>query len=166
MSDSPVEDLRKEIQAGRVLVIVGSGVSTGATKGNPLASWTGLLKNGVDRCVSVRGLDSKWADRVRAEIGSGDMDDLLSAAEKISSKLGVPDGGEYQRWLRETVGSLFAEDRTVLEALRDLGTAKICASHSERPSRVERFRDFGKGCPYYRPYSRNLSNSGGSPAEP
>ncbi len=121
MSDTPVEDLRKEIQAGRVLVIVGSGVSTGATKGNPLASWTGLLKNGVDRCVSVRGLDAKWAGRVRAEIESGDMDDLLSAAEKISSKLGFPDGRDYRDWLRDTVGTLQAKDRSVLEALRDLG---------------------------------------------
>lgn len=33
---------------------------------------------------------------------------------------GAPDGGEYRRWLRETVGSLPLHDRTVLDALRDL----------------------------------------------
>jgi tetratricopeptide (TPR) repeat protein len=120
MSNDLVEDLRQEIAKGHVLVVVGSGVSMGATHGNPLASWTGLLEDGVERCVKVRGLDSKWADRVREEIRSGDMDDLLSAAEKISSKLGFPDGGEYRRWLRETIGGLRADDRSVLEALRDL----------------------------------------------
>ncbi len=121
MSDTPVEDLRKEIQAGRVLVIVGSGVSIAATNGTPLASWTGLLENGVDRCVSVKGLDSKWAGRVREQIRTGDMQDLLSAAEQVSSRLGFPDGSEYRRWLRETVGMLRAGSRSVLEALRDLG---------------------------------------------
>ncbi len=120
MSQDPVEDLRQEIEKGHVLVVVGSGVSLAATNGNPLASWTGLLKDGVERCVKVKGLDARWANRVREEIDSGDMDDLLSAAEKISSKLGFPDGGEYRRWLRETVGGLQVQDRSVLEALKDL----------------------------------------------
>lgn len=122
MPHDPVEDLRKEIAKGRVLAIVGAGVSTGATKNAPTASWTGLLEDGVDRCVAdAHSLPAGWAERVRAEIHSGDMDDLLSAAEKISRKLGSPSGGNYRTWLRETVGSLHAEDRSVLEALHDLG---------------------------------------------
>jgi hypothetical protein len=48
---------------------------------------------------------------------------MLSAAEKISRKLGAPDGGEYRRWLRETIRELKAEHRDVLEALRDLKVA-------------------------------------------
>ena len=116
--------LREEIAEGHALAIVGAGVSIGATHNAKAASWTGLLEDGVDRCQSL-GQPADWADRVRAEIHSGDMDDLLSAAEKISRKLGAPKGGEFHRWLRETVGALEAEDRTVLEALRDLG---ICRS--------------------------------------
>jgi len=115
-----VNELQAEIAQGHVLVVVGAGVSIGAAQGNPLASWQGLLEDGVDRCVAVRGLDAKWADRVRAEIRSGDMDDLLSAAEKISSKLGFPTGGEYRNWLRDTVGTLEAQNRSALEPLRDL----------------------------------------------
>ncbi len=114
-----VDELRAEIAQGHVLVVVGAGVSIGATAGNPLASWQGLLEDGVDRCVAVRGLDAKWADRVRTEIHSGDMDDLLSAAEKISSKLGFPAGPEYRSWLRDTIGTLEAKNPSVLEALRD-----------------------------------------------
>ena len=116
-----VDGLRAEIARGHVLVVVGAGVSIGATGRNPLASWQGLLENGVERCVAVRGLDSKWANRVREEIQSGDLDDLLAAAEKVSSKLGFPTGGEYRRWLHETVGKLELKDRTVLDAIRDLG---------------------------------------------
>lgn len=122
MSHDPVDDLRKEIAKGRVLAIVGAGISIGATKNAPTASWTGLLENGVDRCVAVaQPLVDGWAERVRAEIHSGDMDDLLSAAEKVSRKLGFPNGGNYRAWLRDAVGTLHAEDRSVLEALRDLG---------------------------------------------
>lgn len=121
MSHDLVNDLRAEIAKGHVLVVVGAGVSIGATGGNPLASWQGLLENGVERCVALRGLDEKWANRVREEIRSGDLDDLLSAAEKISSKLGFPNGGEYRRWLHETVGTLKLRDRTVIDAIRDLG---------------------------------------------
>ena len=121
MSHDLADDLRAEIAQGHVLVVVGAGVSIGATAGNPLASWQGLLENGVERCVAVRGLESVRAELIRAEIRSGHMDDLLSAAEKISRMLGFPTGGEYRRWLRDTVGSLEATNRSVLEALRDLG---------------------------------------------
>lgn len=121
MSHDLVDALRAEIAKGHVLVVVGAGVSIEATEGNPLASWQGLLENGVERCVAVRGLDAKWANRVREEIRSGDLDDLLSVAEKISSKLGFPTGGEYRRWLHETVGTLELKDRNVVEAIRDLG---------------------------------------------
>src|SRR5438045_1484143 len=52
------------------------------------------------------------------EIDSGDLDNMLSAAEKITRKLGK---GEYARWLRESVGSLRAKDAEVLHALHGLG---------------------------------------------
>jgi hypothetical protein len=115
-------DLKAHVGRGDVLVIVGAGISIGATNRDPVASWTGLLESGVDRClVVVQGLPTDWAVRVRGEIRSGDLDDMLSAAEKISRRLGAPRGGEYGRWLRETVGSLKLADSAVLEALRDLG---------------------------------------------
>ena len=121
MPPSPVHlaRLREEIAQGHALAIVGAGISIGATDNAEAASWTGLLEHGVNHCQSL-GQPAAWADRVRAEIRSGDMDDLLSAAEKISRKLGAP-RGEFHRWLRETVGDLEAQDQGVLEALRDLG---------------------------------------------
>ena len=51
---------------------------------------------------------------------AGDLNDLLSAAEQIAGHLGAPDGGEYARWLQETVAKLEPEDCSVLDALRDL----------------------------------------------
>jgi hypothetical protein len=116
------KDLRAQIELGQVIAIVGAGVSMGATNGNPLASWTGLLEDGVTRCWEVaQPLPDAWRERVLAEIDSGDLDDLLSAAEKVSSKLDAPHGGEYRSWLRETVGSLKTQHRGVIEALHALG---------------------------------------------
>ena len=121
MSNNLIEDLRQEIANGQVIAIVGAGVSIGATNNNAVASWIGLLRDGVERCLAVvPGLPSGWAERVRSEIESGDSDDLLSAAEKISSKLGSQ-GGEYGRWLRETVGALRIERSDVITALKELG---------------------------------------------
>ena len=48
-SDLLVEDLRRELARGRVIVVVGPGVSVGATGGASVASWTGLLEDGVAR---------------------------------------------------------------------------------------------------------------------
>jgi len=126
MGNLLLKDLQREIEAGSVIAIVGVGVSIAATNNKPAASWQGLLHHGVDHCCELKqltGVNDKWAKRVHAEIKSGDLDDMLSAAEKISVKLGAPNGGEYSRWLRETIRELKAERRDVLEALRDLKVA-------------------------------------------
>ena len=49
------------------------------------------------------------------------MDELLSAAENVSTKLGAPKGGEFRRWLREIVGSLNPQRPDVIEALEASG---------------------------------------------
>ena len=118
-----VDDLRGELARGRVIVLAGAGVSVGASGGAAVASWTGLLKDGVARCeeLALRPLPAGWGDRVRAQIQSGDVEELLLAAEAVTGRLGGRDHGEYRRWLRETVGALNVTQPGVLEALRDLG---------------------------------------------
>jgi hypothetical protein len=72
-------DLAREIADGQIVVLVGAGVSIAASGGAPAASWTGLLSTGVERCEQVvPGPPAGWGERVRGEIGSGDLDDLLS----------------------------------------------------------------------------------------
>jgi len=87
MPSDPVEELRRLIEERKVVVVVGSGVSIAATCGVPEASWEGLLKSGVRCCRSTDArLDGAWEQRVLGEIGSQDLDDTLSAAEKVSRK--------------------------------------------------------------------------------
>ena len=114
-------DLRELVTRRRILVIVGAGVSISATRNAPAASWSGLLTLGAAHCRKVNpSLDDSWENRLIGEITSGDVDDMVSAAEKISRKLQAPNGGEFTRWLSETVGALQVRDPAVLEALRDL----------------------------------------------
>ncbi len=77
-----LDDLRREISQGHVLVVVGAGVSLAATDGDPrtsAASWTGLLEDGVKRCLAVKGLTNDWAEGILADIRSKDLDRILSA---------------------------------------------------------------------------------------
>lgn len=59
-------DLRERIANGRVVAIVGAGVAMATTDGNRIASWTGLLEDGVQRCEQVvPGLPTGWGSIVK-----------------------------------------------------------------------------------------------------
>ena len=104
------DDLRKLLAAKKILVIVSTGISLTATRPAPsarAASRNGLLKLGAQHCRALHpALDPAWENRLSAELDSGALDDILSAAEKIARKLGAPAGPEFARWLEETVGAL------------------------------------------------------------
>lgn len=135
--DSLIEDLREQIAQNRVLVIVGAGVSMGATGRAPVASWPGLLHDGIDRCVAVAGLDAARAKRWHEDIDSGHLDEMVTIAERIERLLGARNGGgEYRRWLRETVGRLTITDRSVLEALGDLGVPLATTNYDDLLTKV------------------------------
>lgn len=131
-----LRDLRDLLERQRLLVVVGAGVSIGAARGGPMAevaSWEGLLRDGVRRCVDLGLANDKWRTSLLTEIElgvdpEGDPDALLAAAEKIARRLDAPNGGEYSRWLRETVGALTAHHSDVLSALASLG-APICTTN-------------------------------------
>ncbi len=124
-----VDDLRRCIALGQVVVVAGAGVSINVTQENQVASWTGLIKDGVKRCEDVVAkLPARWGERVRDEIASGDREDLLSAAGKIASKL-KDSGGEYSSWLRESVGSLQPKRPGVIRALKALNVPIVTTNY-------------------------------------
>jgi hypothetical protein len=88
-----VDDLREQVAAGG-LVVVGAGVSVGASGGAREASWVGLLRDGVRRVVEVDqgGLPAGWAEVVGRQIDSGDREWLVLAAEDITRRLGGGSG--------------------------------------------------------------------------
>src|SRR5271166_3276360 len=127
----PLDVLRSAIEKSQALILVGAGVSIGATRGQivkvgrknfPLASWTGLLHHGVTYCEQwvKADLPRGWSKAVRAEINVGDCGLLIGAGTKIEEKLKAPEG-RYITWLQSTVGELKIVDNSVLEAIATLG---------------------------------------------
>ena len=101
------DELFKKIEEGQVLIVVGTGVTIGATNNAPTASWVGLLKDGLERCEHLaEQLPVGWANRVRQNINSGDARNLVSAAEEIAKKLEYPQGGHFRKWLNDAIGAL------------------------------------------------------------
>jgi tetratricopeptide (TPR) repeat protein len=121
MTSGPGDELRSLIEREQVLAIVGAGVSIGATGGEPVASWIGLLEHGVDYCRQWAHKDEDWGEIVRRELARKDGESLLSAATKIETTLEAPGGGLFRKWLRDSVGALKVVDRGVIEALHALG---------------------------------------------
>jgi tetratricopeptide (TPR) repeat protein len=130
VSDLLNNDLREQLARRQAVVVVGAGVAVAATDGAPTASWLGLLHDGVARCEAMaHDLPQGWGDRVRAQIDSGDVEALLSAAEDVTRRLDGPGGGEYRRWLRESVGSLTVTQPGVIERLADLGAPIVTTNY-------------------------------------
>ncbi len=125
MPDVLKQQLARRIASERMLVVVGTGVSLASTGGETLASWKGLIGNGVDRCVDLKLKDAAWGDQYKKLLES-DLEDLLGVAEQVSRRLGwrptEPCGGDWSGWLRETVGALRVKKRDLIKAIRDLGT--------------------------------------------
>jgi SIR2-like domain len=124
-------DLQDQVAKRRVVAIIGAGVSIGATEHAPTASWIGLLKDGIARCESVGNSPppAGWGNRQRAALGADDPVDRIGVATQIEERLGAPDGGEYAKWLRETVGQLRARDEAVLTALKNLGVQLVTTNY-------------------------------------
>jgi len=131
------QDLRDLVARRSIMVIVGSGVSIGATTNAPAASWAGLLKLGVADCRKLNpALDDAWEARLTGQAESSDLDDVLAAAEIVSRKLQAPAGVEFSRWLRETVGALQLREAAVLEALRDLRVPLATTNYDDLLERI------------------------------
>ncbi|HEV7240791.1 MAG TPA: tetratricopeptide repeat protein [Thermoanaerobaculia bacterium] len=116
-----VEDLREELARGEVLVVVGTGVSIQATGGAECAKWDGLIRDGIEHAVGTGQLTEAVAKTLRGRLKKNSVKDLLAVAQKVSEALGAPDGGEFRRWLRESVGNLELKDGSIIDAVHALG---------------------------------------------
>jgi SIR2-like protein len=122
MSGGLVEDLRAEIGRKQAVLVIGTGVTAAVSGGDRRASWVGLLESALHWCQEfVPGLTEQWSKGVQAVLEIGDSSSLITAAEMLTEKLGGRGGGDYRRWLRETVGELRLVDRSLPEAVAALG---------------------------------------------
>ncbi len=80
-------------------------------------------------------------DRRRADLNSDDVSEWLGVAEQVTVKLGGRGGGEFRRWLRETVGVLTVADRAVIEEVVRLGAPIFTTNYDSLISSVAGITD-------------------------
>lgn len=126
MSKRIISELIKDIERGNVVFLLGTGVSiASAKKGNSSASWIGLIRNGIDY-INEKDLapDDQWYDDQIDNLEKGKrgrIKNLLLAGQEIVEVLGGTKGGQYKRWIKESVGDLELGDPSVIQAILDLG---------------------------------------------
>ena len=112
----------------KVLVLVGAGVSAGATS-SPHATWLGLLKHGVDYLVSTEVFTEKRGKDLIASLEAAfspfDLESALRHAELVEQNLTTPEPAAFGRWLLEAFRGFHVQSGkgATLNALRDLQEA-------------------------------------------
>jgi tetratricopeptide (TPR) repeat protein len=116
-----LDDLIEDLTKGTALLVAGTGVSIQASGGQPCASWDGLILDGIEHCVQTNLLEPDEAELLRGQLKAKDVGKMIEVAERISETLGAPGGGEFRRWLQESVGALDLRHREIIDAIHDLG---------------------------------------------
>lgn len=132
--DPLFDELKTVIASGHAVFIIGTGVSISATfaKNPPPKdlTWIGLLESGIEKCAQLSRFEHQDdEDIIRREVQSGRLTNLLSAAEKISTMLGAPDGGDFNGWLYDYFSNLKISDPSVPQALQALNLPLITTNY-------------------------------------
>ena len=116
--------LREAIRKGLAVVVAGTGVSIAASfdattrQSHPQASWAGLLENGLQWLKDHKLMEE---DDVEAQLKllkkNPQTHRCISAAQDIVNGMGTVKSQHFGQWLKETVGSIKAHDRSLLDAL-------------------------------------------------
>lgn len=131
-----LSDLHEAISVGRTLTIVGAGMSWEVSE-NKLALWSGLLENGLRRCIETDPrLRGDWQDTVRAHLDAGRM---LLAADLIVAGLGGQHSGEFTSWLRVTMKSITPTSPGAIRALYELDTPIATTNYDSLLERITGF---------------------------
>ena len=114
--------LKGDLASGRVVTIVGTGVSVAAC-GNQevesckVATWPGLLQHGVQHCQDIGAADDGDVELLTMQIKSGKTNFLIAVAEDISQRMKAKADGVFRGWLKDTIGQLAVKDRAALDAV-------------------------------------------------
>lgn len=138
--DPKVLDLKSLIVKRQVVVILGAGVSVATSGGAPTASWKGFLRDGVTRCQDWAGADPAWCLLQRDNLEMGETEDWIGVARRITQKLGGRTGGEFRRWLRESIGQLPCVDPSLIKAIAALECPVATTNYDDLFERVTGWR--------------------------
>lgn len=130
MSEILLTDLAAQVKRHNVVAIVGAGVSLASTGGNRLASWRGLLEDGIEWCVQViPSLRDEWRQRMIDHLAAESIERWLEAAEGVTQALLGPTGGEYKAWLRHQFETLRYTAPELIRALHNVSPLLLTTNY-------------------------------------
>ncbi|OWK28609.1 SIR2 family protein [Sphingomonas mucosissima] len=102
-----IEDIRASAKAGQLVIVTGAGTSLAiAHPTTPASDWPSLLRGSFQYAKALGRIDEKQHKRWADTIASGDLDELLGAAEFVGRKLDGRSGLLFARWLDSTFSRL------------------------------------------------------------
>jgi hypothetical protein len=125
-TDEAVARLKKSAADGKLVAVIGTGVSLALTNGkNRALSWKGLIDNGFEYGATKGKITDAQKHFWRNQLDSDDIDDILAAAEFMGRKLDAPNGDLYGRWLEGLFKDVVPEKNGMANAIRALHSAHI-----------------------------------------
>jgi len=119
--DASITKLKKSAQGGKLVAVIGTGVSMALTNGKFEAlSWKGLVSNGFAYGVTKGKITEEQRKKWEPQLDSSDIDELVGAAEFMGRKLESPKGDLYARWLENVFKEVVPENREMANAIRTL----------------------------------------------
>jgi len=119
------ERLATELANGRLVIIAGTGVTTGITDGAPTSGWGGLIDDGI-RHVEKRDPDTSSLLQLRMEKATS-AEDLVGIAHDLKRYLGK----DFGRWIAQSVGELPCVKPDVPTALAALGAPILTTNYDD-----------------------------------
>ena len=114
----PKAELQKAILNRSAIIVAGTGVSIAASNNHPQASWTGLLKSGLELLLKhnlISANDS--AAHLHLLSGTPETVQFIATAQAITREMSPR---MFREWLKGTIGGIKASNLEVLGVLEDI----------------------------------------------
>ena len=121
-----IQALQESIATGKLVVVTGAGTSLAlADRSVPAKGWKELVASGLSLAQIKGKISEKQAGRWSETLNSDDIDELLGAAEFVSSKLGGPSGILYTRWFENTFKYMSVGACTIKESIKRVAKCNV-----------------------------------------
>ena len=129
---SKLSELKSQLADGNIITIAGAGVTVAATANDSVANWIGLLEHGIRYCIeNIPGTTEAWAIRQQMSLDEGDIEEMVSVAHHIETKLGGVKSGLFYAWLSTTIGCLEIKDERLPRTLSALPTRLFTTNYDD-----------------------------------
>lgn len=120
-----MQELRDAIARGRVIFVVGTGLSISSTDNADCASWVGFIESTLKHIAARSMAQQGWHDMIQQTlkyaVNNNDTDALISVAGMVQTKVSESGETAVSNWLQGTIGALTPTDSSWAEALDKVG---------------------------------------------